>query len=79
VNLTKAKRPSAPPRQENALLTARASSDDKFPDFIIHEDEEGIGEGTEPPGRSASRIGYQLIQIHVSMIQRKKENLHITP
>uniref|UniRef100_A0A480H9S2 Sodium/potassium-transporting ATPase subunit alpha-1 n=1 Tax=Sus scrofa TaxID=9823 RepID=A0A480H9S2_PIG len=30
---------------------ARASPDDELPDFVIDEDEERVGEGTEPPGR----------------------------
>lgn len=41
-------------------LTARASPDDELSNFIIHEDEEGVGEGTEPPSRSGNRISYQV-------------------
>lgn len=30
-------------------LTSWAASEDIFSDFIIDEDEEGVGNGTEPP------------------------------
>lgn len=32
-------------------LTAGAASEDIFSDFIVQEDEERVGEGTEPPQR----------------------------
>lgn len=30
---------------------ARASPDDELPHLVIHKDEKGVGEGTEPPSR----------------------------
>lgn len=30
-------------------LTSRAASEDQLADFIIDEDEQGVGEGAEPP------------------------------
>lgn len=30
-------------------LTSRAASEDQFTDFIIDKDEQGVGEGAEPP------------------------------
>ena len=44
------------PQLKMPILTARASPDDELSDFIIHEDEKRVGEGTEPPGRSGNRI-----------------------
>lgn len=32
------------------MLTTRITPQDELPDFIIDEDEEAVGEGTEPPG-----------------------------
>lgn len=50
--------PDAPRRAGRGLVVgfllhpaARASPDDEFSDFVIYEDEKGVGEGTEPPGR----------------------------
>lgn len=47
-------------RRLGCSLTARAPSDDELPHFVIHEDEEGVGEGTEPPRRSGDRIRGQV-------------------
>lgn len=47
----------SPPPKLKARPTSRASPDDEFPDFVVHEDKERVREGTEPPGRSGSRSG----------------------
>lgn len=62
---------SPPPRPleaKRSVITARASPDDEFSDFVVHEDEKRVGEGTEPPGRSGKRGRYDL---HVTTIQGK--------
>ena len=44
------------------MLTTRISPQDELSDLIIDKDEETVGEGTEPPGRSGREPGASLME-----------------
>lgn len=39
------------------MLTTGVSPQDELPDLIVDEDEEAVGDGTEPPGDPGSSRG----------------------
>lgn len=39
----------------NTIRTSRVPAEEKFSDLIINEDEETVGESTEPPGRPVDK------------------------
>lgn len=43
----------------NTIRTSRVPAEEKFSDLIIDEDEETVGESTEPPGWPVDKKGEQ--------------------